>query len=992
MKKSVMYEITKIQIWSILFFSIIAMIVSILVIWNLTINIYKEPLATINHLIELEILEESRSFMSAHPDEAAMRKALRPHLQKLVHSLPPKFTMGFYSRPLDKVVMIISLDPSFSINNYKLPPNDPARNVWTTRSPNYSIFYSTLRKTWLLKYDHPIVINGQVIGHSFANITLKSLIILIAQVGLGIFLFVLGLTVGVYLLSNRIKKRIAMNLNELVINNEIAGTHLNYMEFEAVAHANERILFEKNHYEKDLERAHRRMEATLESITDAFYTLDRSWCFTYANHAVGRIFPGMEPEKILGANIWTVYPKLADSDLYARFLNAALENKPIHFEIPSQYPPERWFEVHAYPFEDGLAVYVRDVTERKVAEEALAGSRQSIIDIIESITDSFFAIDHDWRFLYINKAGERLLNGDDPADLIGRSMLQEFPEIVGTTLHQHYHFALTERKPTVFIEQCPKGRWLEVRVYPSRDGILIFSSDISDRMRMEQNLTSEKELLATVIASIGEGVIAANTEGRILLMNKVAESLTGWNMQDALGSPINNVLYVINDKTSEPYEHLIQDALGEQSPISLDQVILATQDLHEKSIALYVTPLINPVNQRQLGAIFIFEDITEKQRTRQELLKAEKLESLGILAGGIAHDFNNYLAAVLSNIELAQILNKHGQAINDKLDQAILATKQASDLTRQLLTFSRGGAPLKQLASIGSLIKETAKFNLHGSKVKCEFIIPDNLWNAECDPGQISQVISNLVINAKQAMPKGGRLLINAENVTLDEHPQCEPGNYIKVTFADEGVGIHESIIDKIFDPFFTTKKDGNGLGLATSFSIIKQHGGCIEVESAPGRGTTFTVYLPALTMTPESESPQAGETRPSGGGRILLMDDEDSIREVMQEALNFLGFEVALAKDGHTALRLYEEAMQSGKPFDVALLDLTVPGGMGGQETLAYLKDLDPEIKAIVSSGYSNDPVIAEYETFGFKGVVHKPYKINELTEVIDRLMGRKT
>lgn len=983
MKKSVMQEITKIQVWSILIVSMIVIALSIMTIWNLSLKAYKERLASINFLIEQEILAQRQYFTGNRPDPAKMAATLQPRLTLLNNAYAKDFAMGFYSRSLDRVVLGLSKDPTVKITHLRLQPDDPARQIWQTGKPQYSLVYSSIHKAWILRYDSPIRINGEVVGHAFSNITLRGLYNLAKEFGIGIILlFGSALTIGVYLLSNRIKRRIAANLNQLVINDEIASASLNYLEFEAVAHANERILAEKRQYEQDLERAHRRMAATLESITDAFYTLDRSWCFTYANQAVAQVIAGVDPATLLGKNIWTQSPELAQSELKEKLQKAVDNRTPVHFDFLNQYTPKHWFEIHAYPFEDGLAVYSRDITERM----ALVGSKHQIIDIIESITDGFYALDHEWRYLYINKAGEQFLQGKRPADLIGQPFLQEFPEMSDTPLYQHYRVAMIDRKPTVLVEQR-QDKWIEVRVYPSRDGILIFTSDITERMRMEQSLTSEKELLATVIASIGEGVIAADTDGRILLMNKVAEDLTGWTMADALGSPINNVLYVMNDKTSEPFEGLIDEALGAQSPIILEQVVLATQDLHERYISLCCTPLIHPENQKQLGAIFIFEDISEKQRTQQELLKAEKLESLGILAGGIAHDFNNYLAAILSNIELVKILSSHGQPIGDKLEQAIHATKQASHLTRQLLTFSRGGAPVKQLASIGSLIKETAKFNLHGSKVKCDFHIADDLWNAECDPGQISQVISNLVINAKQAMPKGGQLIISAENTCIEAGGPHDPGNYIKAVFADEGIGIHASIIDKIFDPFFTTKKEGNGLGLATTFSIIKQHGGFIDVESTPGQGTVFTVYLPAFSEASETDAPLADENHPAGSGRILLMDDEDSIREVMQEALNFLGYDVALAKDGHTALRLYEEALRLGRPFDVVLLDLTVPGGMGGQETMAYLRDLDPNVKAIVSSGYANDPVIADYELYGFHGVVHKPYKINELTEVIGRL-----
>ncbi len=382
-------------------------------------------------------------------------------------------------------------------------------------------------------------------------------------------------------------------------------------------------------------------------------------------------------------------------------------------------------------------------------------------------------------------------------------------------------------------------------------------------------------------------------------------------------------------------------------------------------------------------------DVTERRRLEQELVKAEKLESLGILAGGIAHDFNNLLTAILGNISLAKTYAQSGDKTYERLADAEKASLRARDLTQQLLTFSKGGAPVKKTISIKELIGDSACFSLRGSGAKCELSIADDLLHVDADEGQISQLMNNLVINARQAMPSGGMIRVRCENLTIgkDDQAPLKKGTYVRISVSDEGVGIPEENLEKIFEPFFTTKPKGSGLGLATCYSIVKNHGGHIVVESEVGVGTTFYVYLPASGQEARKKK-QEPEGPSCGSGRILFMDDEEVVRNVAGEMLTSLGYEVAFAHDGMEALDLYATAMASGKPFDGVIMDLTVRGGMGGKEAVKKLCELDPAAKVIVSSGYSNDPIMADFRTYGFRGVVSKPYTIRNLSETVHALV----
>lgn len=505
--------------------------------------------------------------------------------------------------------------------------------------------------------------------------------------------------------------------------------------------------------------------------------------------------------------------------------------------------------------------------------------------------------------------------------------------------------------------------------------------DITERKLAEEELlASERELLKVTLNSLVEGVVATNQQERIILMNEFAAKLTGYTQAQAVGEPLDEILHIRDNKTGQLYT-------GIDSPGISNQLVLITKDLLEIPIAVNRSPI--RAGGGTIGTVLVFQDISAKQKTEAELLRTEKLRSLGILAGGIAHDFNNILAAILCNIQLAMIKLKKNEDIRPYLSNTIETTRKASDLTKQLLTFSQGGAPVKKDASLNELIKDTSEFVLRGTKTKAEFTIPEDLWAASIDIGQISQVINNLVINAQQAMPHGGIIRIGAQNTIIEANSRFQPGKYIKITVQDQGTGISPANLPKIFDPFYSTKKDGNGLGLATSYSIIAQHNGYIEVESREGAGTSFFIYLPALEIK-VSQTKSVKEMEVSSEGyKILIMEDELKILNAVGEMLTYYGYQVALTTDGAEAILLYKQAKYSEEPFDIIIMDLTVPGGMGGQEAIAHLRNFDPEVKVVISSGYADDPIMSDYERYGFVGVVTKPYKIDELNEVLQKVVN---
>ncbi|MDP8208859.1 MAG: PAS domain S-box protein [Candidatus Electryonea clarkiae] len=514
-----------------------------------------------------------------------------------------------------------------------------------------------------------------------------------------------------------------------------------------------------------------------------------------------------------------------------------------------------------------------------------------------------------------------------------------------------------------------------------------------ERKKAVLDLADEKERLVVTLKSIGDAVISTDTKGKIITMNPVAEELTGWPLGEAIGKNLNEIYHRYDAESNAKLESLVQDVLLNWTKTGLSHEVKLISRNDSKR---YVSESIAPIKDKDsnlFGVVIVFRDVTEKRDLNEELIKAQKLESLGILAGGIAHDFNNILSAIVGNISIARMRLDSKAVVLDKLDEAEKSAHRAKALTHKLLTFSKGGTPVRKLTSLKNLVEEAVDIAIKGGNIKCDYTIQDDLWNAEVDDSQISQVFYNLLLNAHQAMIDGGVVHLSVENVDIQPGSAIplEAGKYICINISDQGIGIPDNLKNKIFDPFFTTKQQGTGLGLASSFSIIKNHKGCIIVDSTPEKGSTFCVYLPAADVQEtggQSDQSNAEESKK----RILVMDDEEPLLLVLDEMLSLLGYDVKCVENGSKAIKEYKEAKENGTPFDLVIMDLIIPGDLGGKETIKILLEYDPDVKAIVSSGYSNDPSMADYQAHGFAGMVPKPYRVAELQQAIEDIVQSKT
>ena len=702
-------------------------------------------------------------------------------------------------------------------------------------------------------------------------------------------------------------------------------------------------------------------------------------------------------------------------------------------EINSRLPPDGDDEIGS------VASSVNGMLESiDQSHQLLAKSEERYAGLIETARDMIFTCNSDGTFTSINQVGEALTgyprNGiignnleelftPESANLIMEVCRRDITSTWDITLYEmvmvakgghrvilevslqlqvqedgsNYIFAIARdisgRKQIEADLELHRQNLEELVTERTRnlsDANLWLKNEIVERQRAEEDLAAEKTRLEITISSIADGVIATDNDGIIILANRVAGDLVNYRTDELYGLPISGVLQFIDIRSKKRVDNPVEKVLREGASIEItNNIALVDEQGKETPVSLSAAPTRDP-NEVTIGAVMVIRDITERLRWEDEIQRSAKLESVGTLAGGIAHDFNNILMAISGNIALAKTMVSQDSEIFARLEGAEEASIRAKSITKQLLTFAKGGGPVKDTADIKELIRETSEFVLRGSKSRAKITIAPDLSPVYVDSGQISQVIGNIVMNANQAMPNGGMISILAENVHFDvSHGMIPPGRYVRISVIDQGVGIPKENIAKIFEPWFTTKQTGTGLGLTSVLSIIKKHDGYIDIQSEPGNGTTFFIYLPSSDAALLAPDVVKIDLLHSGSKKILLMDDDEQVLFVLQALLRKHGFEVTGARDGAEAIKMFAQEYESGVPFDVVIMDLTVPGGMGGEECMRHLTQQHPGIVAMVTSGYSDNSIMANYQSYGFSGVIEKPYKIDQLVEKLNHLIG---
>ena len=506
--------------------------------------------------------------------------------------------------------------------------------------------------------------------------------------------------------------------------------------------------------------------------------------------------------------------------------------------------------------------------------------------------------------------------------------------------------------------------------------------DLAERNHARAALQESARTMTNILENTTDGFFAVDRNWRFTYLNPEAEILLGRKRDELLGAELWGKF---PELAGSSFETNYRQVMAEQVPVSFE----AADEEGKTWTEVHAYPSGD-------GVSVFFRDITERKRSEGERLTTSKLESLGTLAGGIAHDLNNILTVISGNIGLAQIeAPSDCGSLLSFLSKAGQAAQHAAHLSSQLLTFSKGGAPLKKVISVSQLIEEAAEFSLYGSNLRADLDLANDLWKAEVDAGQIEQVMNALMLNAREAMPHGGTVRINARNLELGENNAVHlpPGRYLKIIVSDAGPGVPEELMTKIFDPYFTTKPAASGLGLAISYSVVKKHGGLLCLESSSPEGATFAFYLRASEgrhRAREQKAPRAPFR--FNHQRVLVMDDEAAIRELTSQLLGTLGYEVTAVPDGLEAIRTYERALRRGEHFQAVILDATVRGGLGGVATIERLRGMDPQVNAIICSGYSDEAALSEFLAYGFRGALPKPFTRSELADALQRTLEPAT
>lgn len=622
--------------------------------------------------------------------------------------------------------------------------------------------------------------------------------------------------------------------------------------------------------------------------------------------------------------------------------------------------------------------------------ETLSLSAERLSLLMENSSDYIMIADGDGKPVLFNRAYADIMKKTINLDMkpgIKPHTLTNDPQLIAFWDDLHRRVLGGEQFSEEFAYEIPGSgiRHFVFSFHPIRQngkvvGFSEISKDITPWKEAREALRASKARFRTAIESIPFELFTLDRNGRYVIQNSACKKLRG------------NIVGKTPAQIAPDKETLALWEVNNRRAFSGETIREEVKVRHpdgERWLHNVICPILED-NEIQ-GIVGVNIDITEQKRIQEELLRAQRLDSLGLLAGGIAHDFNNILSGVFGFVDLARESLDPGDQARKHLEHAMDAYSLARGLTNQLLTFSRGGAPVKQIVSTEPILRNATQLALSGSNVSVRFEFVNDLHPIEADEGQISQVVNNIVINARQAMAGGGTVTVRAENRTLNRYEAAglEPGEYVEITITDQGPGIPARFLEKIFDPFFSTKQQGSGLGLATSYSIVSRHNGHLMAGTNQGEGAVFTILLPAAVRT-ETISRTDETSRTPVQARILIMDDEPIVLQVGTQMLDALGCEVVTANDGAEAVKQYKRAKDMGRPFDAVILDITVPGGMDGIVAAAEILRADPALRAIASSGYADSPLFVDYRKHGFSGILAKPYCLQDIRNALDAVLDR--
>ncbi|MCD6388021.1 MAG: cache domain-containing protein [Desulfobulbaceae bacterium] len=834
-------------------------------------------------------------------------------------------------------------------------------------------------------------------------------------------LLIVGIIMLFLLLSNWLNRKFKNNFNLFIsffnkaahsdqaINRDV----VKFIEFDRMAKNANKMLRDKIHARQELLDEKERLFVTIRSIGDAVIATDTSGKVALMNTVAERL-TGWKLAEAKGKFLSEIFTIVNSKTLeeVENPVEQVLEHKKtidlaIHAMLIAKNGAKYQIADSAAPIQDsngkitGVVLVFRDVTEEYKMREELRENEHFLNSIFESIQDGISILNPDLTIRHVNGVMNKWYAGNLPLE--------------GKKCFKCYH---DENKPC---DPCPTLRclesgkakmdivpglpgsevkWVELYSFPIKDdksgkitGVVEFVRDITERRQAEEELQENKEQLELALQGADLGTWNWDIPTGYVIFNERWAAMLGYRMNE-IGQDLSSWKKLMHPDDLPKVMSILTDHLEGRTSIYQAEYRLRTKSGGWRWILDTGKILTRDEQGKPVRFAGTHQDITQRKRAEEELQKMDKLKSVGTLAGGIAHDFNNILMSLFGNISIAKLeLSKDHPAFKF-LSEAEKSMNRATRLTNQLLTFAKGGKPIKKDIPLDELVEGTVRFDLSGSNVKPVFETSANLWLAEVDKGQMQQVFSNLTINANQAMPDGGHLYITMENEDLSDKSllDLKPGKYIKVTVRDEGTGIDKKHLERIFDPYFTTKQAGSGLGLATTYSIVNRHGGHISVESALGKGTVFTLHLPAseARRLPEAREPAAKPFSPAQRAKGLVMDDEEMIRDIASQMLKKNGYKVQTAEGGKQAIEMYSQALDSGEPFDAVILDLTIPGGMGGEAAIKEILVLDPKAKCIVSSGYADDRIMSNYTEYGFKDIVSKPYAISQLQEVLSRVLGK--